>query len=223
MQTAAPYDASMASALDLTAFDGQALERTPFDHLVLPRFIRPEALAEIDRDFPAISKGGSFPAGSLPCGPAFQRLLDELQGPDVTRAFEEKFGMDLSGRPTMVTLRGYSREKDGRIHTDSHTKLITALIYLNGDWESDGGRLRLLKSANDIEDYVAEVPPDAGTLITFRCSDNAYHGHKPFIGTRRSIQLNWLTDEATLKRELGRHGVSAFFKQITKPFQRSKR
>src|SRR3546814_4116056 len=84
----------------------------------------------------------------------------------------------------MVTLRGQSRAKDGAIHTDSRTKLITALIYLNSAWESDGWRLRMLKGPDDLEDYAAEVPPEAGTLVAFRCTPAAWHGHKPFVRQR---------------------------------------
>jgi hypothetical protein len=41
-------------------------------------------------------------------------------------AFELKFSIDLTGRPTMITVRGRcSKEKDGKIHTDSKTKIIT--------------------------------------------------------------------------------------------------
>ncbi len=217
MQTSAALSVGQDATLDLSRFTGTPLERDPFDHLVVPGFVRAEAFESLDRDFPKIRKGGSFPAASLDCGPAFKAFLAELQGPEVTRAFEDKFEIDLRGRPTMVTLRGHTRAKDGRIHTDSTTKIITALIYMNAGWDSDGGRLRLLRGPRDIEDYVAEVPPDQGTLLAFRCSDNAYHGHKPFIGERRSIQLNWLTDEAVLKRELSRHGFSAFLKKLS-PF-----
>jgi len=111
-------------------------------------------------------------------------------------------------------LRGQSRAKDGRIHTDSRTKLITALIYLNDGWDSQGGRLRLLRGPDDISDYALEVPPERGTLLAFRCTDNAYHGHTPYIGRRLSVQLNWLTDAGVLKRELARHSVSAWSKRL---------
>ena len=36
----------------------------------------------------------------------------------------------------MVTARGQSAARDGQIHTDSRTKLITVLIYMNNSWES---------------------------------------------------------------------------------------
>jgi hypothetical protein len=200
--------------LDLEGFEATAVQRAPFDFLIVPGLLKRDALGEIERDCPAIASGGSFPSTSLSCGPAFDALLEELQGPTVTRSFAAKFGIDLSGRPTMVTLRGQSRAKDGAIHTDSKTKLVTALIYLNAAWESDGGRLRMLNGPEDLEDYAAEVPPEAGTLVAFRCASNAFHGHKPFVGQRRSIQLNWLTDQGVLQRELKRHGFSAWTKKL---------
>ena len=114
----------------------------------------------------------------------------------------------------MVTLRGQSRAKDGRIHSDSSSKLITALIYTSPGWTAAGGRLRLLRGPDNIEDYVVEVAPERGTLLAFRCVPHAYHGHKPFVGLRRSIQVNWVTDAAVLKRELKRHGLSAWTKRL---------
>ena len=70
--------------------------------------------------------------------------------------------MDLADRPATLTVRGRTRPKDGQIHTDSKTKLITVLLYLNRHWDSPGGRLRLLKNEHDLEDYIAEVPPIRG-------------------------------------------------------------
>ena len=71
---------------------------------------------------------------------------------------------------------------------------MTALIYLNEKWEAAGGMLRLLRNSDDLEDYVAEVPPIGGTSPLFKRSDNSWHGHKPFIGPRRTLQINWVDD-----------------------------
>lgn len=200
--------------LDLVRFSATPLQLQPFDYMIVPEFLQADALPIIEQQFPEITTGGSFPAQSLHCGPGFTDLLTELQGKAVRDAFAEKFSIDLDGRPTMITLRGQSRAKDGQIHTDSKSKLITALIYLNSDWESDGGRLRMLNGPANLEDYAAEVPPQAGTLVAFRCSETAYHGHRPFVGQRRSIQLNWMTDSVVLKRELKRHRLSAWTKRV---------
>ena len=138
-----------------------------------------------------------------------------IQSPAEFRAaFEEKFEIDLTDRPTMITVRGRCWEKDGSIHTDSVTKLITVLIYMNSSWEDSGGQLRLLRSGEDLEDYVAEVPPEEGTLIAFRRSDHSWHGHKPFVGPRRVIQLNWVTSQGVLRYETRRHRYSAFLKRL---------
>lgn len=207
-------DTDAPPPFDLERFRSTPLQREPFDFLIVPGFLQATALPAVEQDFPEINKGGSFPAQSLRCGPRFNALLEALQGPEVEAAFAEKFDIDLGGRPTMITLRGQSRAKDGQIHTDSRTKLLTALIYLNSGWEAEGGRLRMLNGPDDLEDYAAEVPPQAGTLVAFRCSDKAYHGHHPFVGQRRSIQLNWVTDAAVLNRELKRHRFSAWTKRV---------
>ncbi|HVS38213.1 MAG TPA: 2OG-Fe(II) oxygenase, partial [Gemmataceae bacterium] len=172
------------NALNLAAFRAAPLAREPFPYLVLPGFVRPEALAFINSDYPEIKHPGSFPIQELKYGPAFADLLTTLTGPEMRAAFAEKFGLDLTGRPTMVTVRGRCGTRDGQIHTDAVTKIITVLVYMNTRWEEKGGCLRLLRSPDDIEDVIVEAPPVAGTLVAFRRSDNSYHGHKPFVGPR---------------------------------------
>ncbi|MBV8077014.1 MAG: 2OG-Fe(II) oxygenase [Planctomycetaceae bacterium] len=202
------------SALDLAAFRATPLTKEPFDYLILPGFLKPEARAAINADYPEVTRPGSFPLSEVNYGPAFASLIEELRGDAVRAAFEEKFGIDLTDRPTMITVRGRCCERDGSIHTDSVTKLITVLIYMNSSWEDSGGQLRLLRSGADLEDYVAEVPPEEGTLIAFRRSDNSWHGHKPFVGPRRVIQLNWVTSQGVLRYETRRHRYSAFLKKL---------
>jgi hypothetical protein len=72
----------------------------------------------------------------------------------------------------------------------------------------------VLRSATDLDDYVAEVPPVEGTLLAFRRGEASFHGHKPFVGPRRVVQLNWVRDEGTAWRETARHRVSAFLKRL---------
>ena len=200
--------------LDLDAFNAVPLVRAPFQHLVVPGFIPAEACAEINRDYPAISESGSFPVDQLTYGAAFRQFLDELASEDFRRAFEDKFDLDLAGRPHTVTVRGRCSPKDGRIHTDTKSKIITVLIYMNPEWEHGGGRLRLLRSADDLDDAITEVPPAAGTLLAFKRSDNSWHGHQPFSGERRVIQFNWVTSEGDRRLAMLRHQVSASIKRL---------
>ncbi|HEY1378756.1 MAG TPA: hypothetical protein VGF55_18295, partial [Gemmataceae bacterium] len=52
-----------------------------------------------------------------------------------------------------------------------------------------------------------------GTLVAFRRSDNSWHGHKPFVGPRRVIQLNWVTTQRAAKLTGLRHGFSTAAKR----------
>ncbi len=200
--------------LDITAFRRAALSTEPFKHMVVSDFITPEYASAALHDFPQIDHAGLLPVKATRPGPVFSALLHELTGPEITAAFSEKFGIDLTGRPTMVTIRGRAQEKDGRIHTDSEAKLITALLYFNEDWQAQGGRLRLLRSPTDLDDIIAEVPPALGTLVAFQRADNSFHGHEPYVGARRCIMINWMTGSLAAQRELLRHRLSAQAKKL---------
>jgi len=118
-----------------------------------------------------------------------------------------------------VTLRGMSREKDGRIHTDSTAKRVTVLLYLNPDsasWAKQDGCLRLLRTPDNLEDYGVEVPPVNGTLLVFPNGPTTWHGHKQFVGRRHVVQLNWMTTDDKARYELRRHKISAFVKRLTR-------
>jgi len=207
----------MADLLDLQAFRDTPLTREPFEYLIVPNFVKPEALESVQRDFPEITKGGSYPITALEYGPAFDNLAQELMGDELAQAFGEKFEMDLSDRPTTLTVRGRTREKDGQIHTDSDTKLITVLIYLESEWHGEGGRLRLLNRGDDLEDQITEIEPAGGKLVAFRNRENAWHGHKQHVGKRKSLQLNWVTDQAAADKVNKRHKLSAAIKKLN-PF-----
>ncbi len=200
--------------LDLDALRRTRLETDPFPFLVVPGFVPEAARASLSADFPAIDKLGSFPVETLRYGRAFGDFVAELEGDAFRHAAAAKFDLDLAGRPTMITVRGQAGARDGHIHSDSVTKLVTVLIYMNEAWEAPGGRLRLLRSRDDLEDVVAEVPPDAGTLVAFRVTPHSWHGHAPAFGPRRVVQLNWVTDESVVRRERMRHGISAKVKRL---------
>jgi SM-20-related protein len=204
----------MTAYLQLEALRATPLAGDPFPHLVVPGFVSGAGLAAINADYPDISSPGSFPTDQLVFGPAFQTLLDELESDEFRETFEQKFAVDLAGKPTITTVRGRCDAADGKIHTDSKTKIITVLIYMNESWENAGGRLRLLRSAHDLNDIILEVPPVAGTLLAFRRSNNSWHGHESFSGERRVIQFNWLTSAGNRQIAMLRHHASAAFKRM---------
>ncbi len=203
--------------LDLERLRASPLCRDPFDFVIVDNFVRAEQLPALAADFPTLHGHGSYPLATVACGKTFAELMVELEGDGLRRAIEEKFDLDLAGRPTLITLRGYSDGKDGRIHTDSTTKIVTLLLYMNPVWSEETGRLRLLRGPADLADYAAEVPPLAGTMVAFRRGDASFHGHRPYVGERRSVQLNWVTDPRVVRREIGRHRWSARIKALN-PF-----
>lgn len=206
--------------LDIAALAASPLKTEPYDYLVVPEFVRAGRFRDILADYPAVPGPGSHPLPELSIRGHFKGLLDELNGPEFRAAIEQAFGLDLSARPTMFTVRGECRATDGKIHTDSATKIVTVLLYMNEKWDRDGGRLRILRNGSDLNDYVEEVPPHGGTLLAFRRSENSWHGHEAFQGQRRAIQMNWVTDRSVVAREQGRHRLSTTIKKLN-PFRKA--
>lgn len=207
--------------LDFERLEAASVASEPFAYTIVPAFVAENARDAIERDYPKIGRSGSFPLSVLSYGAAFAQLVDELTGKAMRRVVARKFAIDLDNKPVMVTVRGQCTARDGHIHTDSVTKLVTMLLYTNRSWECASARLRLLRSPTALEDYAAEVPPEESTLVVFRNGPKAWHGFAPFHGQRRVIQVNWVTDASVVAHEERRHRVSAFFKRLVPAGDRS--
>jgi hypothetical protein len=204
----------MTDILNLDVLKSADVRREPYDHLMGSHFLRGEKIPELSRDFPEITMAGFHPADTLPLKGAFRALIAELNGPELSQAMSEKFGIDFSPFPRLITVRKVSAAHEGRIHCDGKSKVATLLVYMNEGWQPADGRLRVLKSEHDFEDYTAEVSPEMGTMFTFLRSDHSWHGHKPFVGERRVVQVAWVRSQADLDRKRNRHTVSSFFKKL---------
>jgi hypothetical protein len=156
-----------ATLFDFAAFDAAPLARAPFDHLVVPAFLRADALPALNRDFPPIEGPSNFPPERVTYGPAFAALLDALRGRAFAAHVERKFQVDLSNCTRTISIRKFCETTDGNIHTDHKSKVITILLYFNPEWPHAGGRLRMLRSATDLEDYAAEVVPAGAPTTRF--------------------------------------------------------
>ncbi len=190
----------------------------PFPHVVVPDFVPQAQLDAVLADLPPLGKRGSFPVDAVRLGPNATALMQAMQGPRLRAAIASLFALDLNDAPTMVTLRGWTSERDGRIHSDSLAKRVTVLLYLNRQtdaWTRQEGCLRLLRGPRDLEDFAVEVPPVNGTLLVFPNGPTAWHGHRQFIGQRYSVQLNYMTTDAKARSEMRRHRFSAFVKRLT--------
>ncbi len=195
--------------LNLASFENTPLEHDPFEFVVVTGVMDKAVLAELNRDYPEIDLPANFKPEELNYGPKFQQLLDELDSNAFKAAIERKFDVSLDAAEKTITVRKYSEMSDGNVHTDHWSKIITVLIYFNPEWTQEGGKLRFLRSKDDIEDYAAEVTPVGGTMLAFRRSNKSFHGYKRFNGERRMVQINWVRSNkfAWYAQQLARFGT----------------
>ncbi|HVY89744.1 MAG TPA: 2OG-Fe(II) oxygenase [Hyphomonadaceae bacterium] len=207
------------SAANFRTLNVHALERAapiddPYRHVVADGVLSPLTAAAIRADFPETSSAGFLAADDLPRRGAYDDLLHDLESEDLARLLTRKLGLELENRPRLITVRRWSRAKDGRIHTDSESKIATMLVYLNETWGAQGGAIRVLRSGKDFGDYVREVPPVEGNVFAFRRSDASWHGHLPFKGERLVVQLTYLVSAEAAGRKRRNAGVQGMLKRI---------
>jgi hypothetical protein len=201
--------------IDLSAVRNASLLHEPYDFMLASNLIQPTVLDELRRDFPAISKPGYLTVDEVSLQGRFKTLISELEGPELTEELSRKFGQDLHAFPRLTTIMRQSQLKYGNIHTDGPSKVMTMLVYMNDDWGQDtGGRLRVLYDGKNYEPYALEVPPVMGTMFAFLRSDHSWHGHRPFAGERRVVQVAWVKSQADLDRKKKNNKVAQFFKGI---------
>ena len=193
------------------------LRREPFSFLIASNQLPAGSRAQLAEDFPRYAGAGFFPYQDEDCGPTVRRLVADLTDPRVASLLGNQLGIDNLGQyPTLVTLCRALNRRHGTIHTDSLSKVATALLYLNESWpDTSDGCLRFLASIDGIDALVApEIKPLYGNFVVFKRADNSFHGHLPFEGERRVIQVAWLTSEAEKLRKTKRGKASRFFKWL---------
>lgn len=192
------------------------LREQPYPYTILHNFINPNFKHELIQNFPMIDQGGSFTLNSVKFQGRFAELMQELDSPQLRDMIAKKFNIDLSNRPPLITLRGYSRARDGQIHTDTKSKLITVLLYFNPEWDHPGGKIRVLYDGENMDSYAAEMPPLFGNCLIFKVTDNCWHGFAPYEGIRRSIQLNYVLSSGTIFKQQLKHNLAALVKKVRK-------
>ncbi|HSX38356.1 MAG TPA: 2OG-Fe(II) oxygenase [Chlamydiales bacterium] len=202
------------SVLNLDAIQNAAFQKEPYPYMVIDNIIQTASLEKVIASFPRLSKRGSFPLHAINSFGPFNQLMQELQSPDLKRLIAKRFKLNLEGKPPIITVRGYTTERDGHIHVDSEDKLITFLLYLNSNWTSPDGKIRVLYDQKNLTAFAEEISPEAGRCLIFQVTKNCWHGHTIFKGHRKSIQMNYVQSEAAASRHLKRHRISAFFKRL---------
>lgn len=191
-----------------------------------PLLIADDLLAAADapalsRDFPRYRGAGFFPYQPEDCGLAMNALVAELTAPAFADLIGRRLGIErLSGYPVLVTICRSLNLRHGTIHTDSRSKVASALLYLNPDWaDTHAGCLRFLVKPDDIDALVApEIRPVFGAFTAFQRTNTSFHGHLPCEGERRVIQVAWLVDGEALSRKTRRGRMSRAIKWLAGRF-----
>jgi len=211
MQAVALLDPARLERPDTTVL------QEPFPLLIAHGQLPEDARDELERDFPRYGGAGFFPWDPKDCGPSINVLITGLTAPGFAHQVGERLGVEqLDGYPTLVTLCRSLNLRHGTIHTDSRSKVVTALLYLNPVWPaSSAGCLRFLRAIDDIgATVVPELMPLYGEFAAFRRTENSFHGHLPFEGERRVIQVAWLVDEKARERKTRRGRLSRLLKHL---------
>ena len=198
--------------IDFNKLQSAEVDKTHFPFFTLDNcLLENPSSAALARDFPDIKSGGSIPPSSINLKRSVKKLISDLESQEMKAILEEKLNVDLSNSEIVTTLRGYSRKKDGKIHTDSKSKIITLLLYLNESWEYETGKLRMLKNEENLEEFIKEIPATLGSVVAFKVTENCFHGFLPFEGKRQSIQMNYVYKKNAKTHKL-RHFLSSLFK-----------
>jgi hypothetical protein len=205
--------------MDFDALRRAETKREPYSYFVADGALTEDESANVREAYPDINKPGYLPLSKLQGSEAFNRLIEDLQSEELAQVLTDKFGVDFTDKPRMITVRRLSQKSDGPIHNDSKSKILTMLTYLNAEWDGTGaGCIRVLNGPEDFEDFTEEVPPLAGHVFAFLRDDNSWHGHLPFEGERFVIQTTFLTSQEELDRKENRGGIQMFLKKLN-PFQ----
>lgn len=190
--------------LDLNHIRLAPVRSAPFPYFVVTDAIAVENAAQTADSFPRVDRPGAVNVEGTEYGAPFGALLDELRSDRFRELVGEKLDVDLAGLETVINVRAQTRLTDGNIHTDTPSKLVTVLLYFNLPGQAEETGLRILNNGRDLDDYVEEISPALGTMVAFKVTPNCWHGHKPFVGERHSLQLNYLTGVKTI----GKHQLT---------------
>jgi hypothetical protein len=208
-----------ATLIDPARLDhpGTLVRREPFSFMIAHGQLPGEASGELETDFPHYGEAGFFPWDPADCGPSVNAVIENLTTPEIASAIGSRLGIEnLGSYPTLVTLCRHLNKRHGTIHTDSTSKIATALLYLNAQWpDNSGGCLRFLERVDDIDSLIVpELKPLYGEFAVFRRAENSFHGHLPYEGERRVIQVAWLVSEEAKRRKTRRGRFSRAFKKL---------
>lgn len=209
-------DIMNSNILDYNNIQIGSFYKDPYPHFIAKNILSPAKKIALKEDYPLIDKPGFFPLDLLTQQGSFAELIEELKSKKFVETLSNVLGINLIDKPQLITVRKWSTKKDGRIHNDGASKIVTALIYLNDEWsnQNSDGNFRVLNDDSNFDNYVAEISPNYGSFVAFVRTEDSWHGHKLFIGERRVLQITWLNSYQDLERKKKRGKFSLFVKNL---------
>jgi hypothetical protein len=127
--------------------------------------------------------------------------VEAFQDPEVVGLLENAFGGPLAGTYLRIE---YAQDTDGfwlKPHTDIGVKMFTMLIYMSDDpRHADLGT----DIYADAETHAGRSPFEPNSAMIFVPSKSTWHGFekRPIHGVRRSIIVNYVTNEWRAREQL---------------------
>jgi hypothetical protein len=194
---------------------------TPYPHIVIDDFLRPEAVKAAMAEFPPFDperwnnylhvNERKF-ANTEPesWGPTLQRILEVLNSPRFVQFVGQLLEVeDLVPDPSLEGGGLHQSSKGGflNIHADftvhphrrSWQRRANIILYLNEDWKPEyGGDLELWST--DMKTCVEKISPVANRAVIFTTDATSFHGHPepmrcPENVARRSLALYYFSAE----------------------------
>jgi hypothetical protein len=155
----------VSSPINLDAIRAVEVQHDPFDFFVVPDAVAQPNIDRIVEAYPKIDKPGNYDASEFDYGDAFAELMAQIRSPELAEVVGERFGVQLDPAEMTITVRTLCEASDGNIHPDHWSKIVTVLFYFNPPWDTEGGRLRMLRSNFPRPQAACRSPQDgAGEL-----------------------------------------------------------
>ena len=147
-----------------------------------------------------------FAGESLETYESARATAEAFQDPDTIELLEESCGCDLDN--TYLRME-YAQDVDGfwlKPHTDIGVKRFTMLIYMSDD-------PRQIDLGTDIysdeHTHYGRLPFEPNSALIFVPSANTWHGFekRPIPGVRRSIIVNYVTEDWRAREQLAYPGA----------------
>ena len=192
---------------------------TPFPHIAIENFLRPEILDAVVRDFPGrdakpwesmVDKDQKKFAANVvsQMSPSVRRVLYFLNSREIVNFLEKLTGIEgLIPDPHYAGGGCHELRPGGflKVHADFNwhkqmrlDRRINLLIYLNKNWQPEyGGNLELWDTT--MSRKVAEYAPLFNRCVIFNTTDSSYHGNPvpvncPADRSRRSLAFYYYTN-----------------------------